>query len=353
MKKDIFIVGTYSVLHFIIDMMCAIVMMALVSPLVSGSSSYVIVFILYNMFAFAFQLPFGIIADKLNKNAIVSSLGCVFVAMAFVFTKLPLLMCILAGIGNALFHVGGGVDVLNIANRKASKPGIYVSTGAIGLFLGLKFASFFITYKWILVLILLISSVFLVYAYNKINKEYEVNNEEVKIEKIHGHVFVILLCIFITIVMRSYLGFILNYEWKSNLVLSILFVCGVVLGKMLGGILGDKFGLKRVATISLVLSAICLGFAFKSPILGILGILLFNMTMPITLIIASNTLYSSKGFAFGLTTLALFIGAIPSLLKISILPFNTTSVIIGVIVSSVIFYIGAHFYDKKLEKEKC
>ena len=45
------------------------------------------------------------------------------------------------------------------------------STGAIGLFLGLKFASFFITYKWILVLLLLVSSVFLVYAYNKINKD--------------------------------------------------------------------------------------------------------------------------------------------------------------------------------------
>ena len=105
MKKDIFIVGTYSVLHFIIDMMCAIVMMALVSPLVSGSSSYVIVFILYNMFAFAFQLPFGIIADKLNKNAIVSLLGCVFVAMAFVFTKLPLLMCVLAGICILLYNI--------------------------------------------------------------------------------------------------------------------------------------------------------------------------------------------------------------------------------------------------------
>ena len=125
MKKDLFIVGTYSVLHFIIDMMCAIVMMALVSPLVSGTSSYIIAFILYNMFAFAFQLPFGIIADKLNKNAIVSALGCVFVAMALVFTKLPLLMCILAGIGNALFHVGGGVDVLNIANINRSNRIIF------------------------------------------------------------------------------------------------------------------------------------------------------------------------------------------------------------------------------------
>jgi NADH:ubiquinone oxidoreductase subunit 6 (subunit J) len=77
------------------------------------------------------------------------------------------------------------------------------------------------------------------------------------------------------------------------------------------------------------------------------------MTMPITLIIASNTLYSSKGFAFGLTTLALFVGAIPTLLKITILPFNTVSVIVGVIISAIVFYIGAYLYDKKQENEKC
>ena len=50
MKKDIFIVGTYSVIHFIVDMMCGIIMMALVSPLVKGTNSYVISFLLYNLF---------------------------------------------------------------------------------------------------------------------------------------------------------------------------------------------------------------------------------------------------------------------------------------------------------------
>ena len=49
MKKDIFIVGTYSAIHFIVDMMCGIIMMALVSPLVTGTSSYVISFVLYNL----------------------------------------------------------------------------------------------------------------------------------------------------------------------------------------------------------------------------------------------------------------------------------------------------------------
>lgn len=352
MKKDLFIIGTYSVMHFIIDMMCGIIMMALVSPLVGGTSSYIIAFILYDMVAFAFQLPFGIIADKINKNALVSSLGTLFIALAFAFVKFPLAMCVLAGIGNALFHVGGGIDVLNIANKKASKPGIYVATGAMGLFLGQKFSSFFIAHKAILIAILLIGAAVLAYAYKKINKDYDVNNEEQKIDKIDSKAFLVLFCIFITIVLRSYLGYILKYDWKSSLWLSILFVCGVVGGKMLGGILGDKFGLKKVATISLILSAICLGFAFNSPILGILGILLFNMTMPITLIMASNILPHNKGLAFGLTTLALFIGSIPSFLTSELFLFSKGGIILGILVSALIFYIGAYVYDKNKEKNQ-
>ena len=352
MKKDIFIVGTYSVIHFIVDMMCGIIMMALVSPLVKGTNSYVISFLLYNLFAFAFQLPFGIIADKLNKNAYVSAIGCLFIAISFAFFKIPVFVAILAGIGNALFHVGGGIDVLNIADRKASKPGIYVATGAIGLFLGQKFSSFFINYAIVLILVLFASAAFLTYAYKKINKEYNVQNSEYKVDKIENKTAWILVTLFITIVLRSYIGFAIKYDWKSNLVLSILFVFGVVFGKMFGGILGDKFGLKKVATISLVASAFCLGFASNIPILGIIGILLFNMTMPITLIMASNILPNNKGLAFGLTTLALFVGAVPSLIGLwTSTTFNMVAVLIGIFASAIIFYIGAFIYERLEEKK--
>ena len=352
MKKDIFIVGTYSAIHFIVDMMCGIIMMALVSPLVTGTSSYVISFVLYNLFAFAFQLPFGIFADKLNKNAYVSAVGCLFIAVSFAFFKIPLLVAILAGIGNALFHVGGGIDVLNIADKKASKPGIYVATGAIGLFLGQKFSSFFINYAIVLILVLLASAAFLACAFKKINVEYNVNNSEFKFDKMESKVWLILTTLFITIVLRSYIGFAIKYDWKSNLVLSILFVFGVVFGKMLGGILGDRFGLKKVATISLAASAFCLGFAQNIPALGIIGILLFNMTMPITLIMASNILPNSKGLAFGLTTLALFVGAVPSLIGLwTSATFNVLVVMIGIIASAIIFYIGAILYDRLEEKK--
>ena len=85
----------------------------------------------------------------------------------------------------------------------------------------------------------------------------------------------------------------------------------VVFGKMLGGIIGDKIGFTKISLISLIVSAFLFIFAFNNSILGILAILFFNMTMPITLTALSNILFNNKGMAFGLLTLELFIGAIP------------------------------------------
>jgi FSR family fosmidomycin resistance protein-like MFS transporter len=84
-----------------------------------------------------------------------------------------------------------------------------------------------------------------------------------------------------------------------------------MLGKALGGILADKFGLGWVGISSLAISAVLLGFYSSFPLCGMIGIFLFNMTMPITLVMLANTLKGREGFAFGLTTLALILGAMP------------------------------------------
>jgi hypothetical protein len=62
----------------------------------------------------------------------------------------------------------------------------------------------------------------------------------------------------------------------------------IFLGKGLGGIIADKFGWMRVAILSLISSAIILPFGSAIPLLGIFGIFLFNITMPITLVSIVN-----------------------------------------------------------------
>jgi hypothetical protein len=55
--------------------------------------------------------------------------------------------------------------------------------------------------------------------------------------------------------------------------------------------------------------------------------------MPITLVVISNTLQGRQGFAFGLTTLALIVGALPYYAKVEI---ANNFVIFGIILSSVL-----------------
>lgn len=343
--KKFSIVGIYSIIHCIVDMACAMLIAGILTPVSTGTNSLVIAIILYNLFAFAFQLPFGILADKINKNAIVSVIGCLFVIIAYFINSFAILSCIIAGIGNALFHIGGGIDVLNISDKKATLPGIYVATGAMGLYIGSKTTYLGFNKFYIIIILLTISIVALLWLYKQVKQKYKINNEEPKFESISNKKQIVIYCLLITICIRGYLGLILNFEWKSNFIIGLVCVTAVVLGKILGGILGDKFGWRKISTLSLIISAILFIFVFDNSICGVLAILLFNMTMPITLTALSNMFNNNKGMAFGLTTLALFIGAIPVLFGYTNFLFNNIALFITTVLSSLILYVGFKKYE--------
>jgi len=195
---------------------------------------------------------------------------------------------------------------------------------------------------------LILSFIALIYLYTKTKDK--VSNVEVKYDKISISEVIAIICLMITVCVRSYVGLILDFSWKSNLVLAVIAICSVVFGKMLGGIIGDKIGFKKISVISLLLSGVLFIFAFESPVLGILAILFFNMTMPITLTALSNILNNNKGFAFGLLTFALFVGAMPAFFGDTSIVFNKFGLCIITLVSMVILYIGIKLYEKYMRK---
>ena len=91
-------------------------------------------------------------------------------------------------------------------------------------------------------------------------------------------------------------------------------------------------------------------FAMQLPI-GIIAILLFNMTMPITLISLSNMFDNNKGLAFGLLTLALFVGAVPTFIGCNQL-FTPIGLFTITLISSIILYIALIYYNKNFLKEE-
>ena len=63
--------------------------------------------------------------------------------------------------------------------------------------------------------------------------------------------------------------------------------------------------------LALALSVPLLALFYESPALSAIGLVLFNIPMPVTLCAVADLLPYNPGLAFGLTTLALLVGVVP------------------------------------------
>lgn len=301
------ILGCLSAAHFLVDFACIFLVVALLP-----AEHWVLYALLYNFCAFGLQFPVGLIADLCRRHLLFASAGGLLVASAFLLVGyFPVLGCVMAGIGNSCFHIGGGVTVMRAFPQKMAPLGIFVSPGAIGVFLAMAWAS----YSDILAVVdpLLMIAVFLFFFCFGSKEEKRDHHAGTSLKNLRITAVVAVLLLFFAVVLRSYFGLILTFSWKTGFWVPFLFILGVASGKALGGVLGDRFGLIPSALGSLCLSGICFLFAENIPLFGILGVCFFNMTMPLTLFALGKILGDAKGCAFGLTTFALFLGTLPTL----------------------------------------
>ena len=56
-------------------------------------------------------MPFGVLADYYGSSNRMAAAGCVLIALA-VLAPHPMAVAIAGGVGNSLFHIGGGTAVL-------------------------------------------------------------------------------------------------------------------------------------------------------------------------------------------------------------------------------------------------
>ncbi|MCX6761400.1 MAG: hypothetical protein NTY33_00930 [Candidatus Moranbacteria bacterium] len=345
-SANLFVYGTA---HAIVDGICAAVIFSILKNQIVSTANFISLVILYNVLAFGLQAIFGLASDYLKSPRAVAFLGCILTGLsAITFLSFPIVAIIFAGLGNALFHIGGGSISLNLTPKKATGPGIYVAPGALGILVGtlLGKGGQFIAWPFILILAVLCLLMFII-------KKPEMNYEqEVVSENKFNYFEFILLLVFLSIAIRSLVGAVLVFPWKTNIDLLIILTSAVVLGKGLGGILADKFGWIRVAVGALVLSIPFLVFGANIPYLAIIGMFLFNITMPITLVAISNILPGRPGFAFGLTCLALIIGALPAFSGLKQFLCGQLFVFAIILVSSLALYYGLRKYFINYEQKK-
>lgn len=303
----------YGAIHALVDAACVTaVYRAVPAHQLDGETAFAVV-LGYDLLAFGSQAVFGTAADRwcAARAALLGGILVTALAVAAV-PENALATMLFAGVGNALFHVGAGALVLAAQPGRAAPSGIFVAPGALGLAAGIWIGRdgglarfwFFLP---------LLAAAFLAAWFVRVPEapaEDRGAPAEAATEELLSLMVIALLLL--SVGVRSFVGMGAAYRCPRGLLLQVGAPLVAFGGKALGGLLADRFGWARTAVGALLLSAplIALGGAATPVVLA--GLLLFQMTMPVTLAGAALALPGRPGTAFGLTCLALIAGAWPT-----------------------------------------
>ena len=290
------LLALYSAAHFWVDLSCAL----LVFRTMAGGADFTLCLLLYNFCAFALQMPLGLLADRLDRGEAMAGAGCVLAALAYLLPG-PLPAAVTAGVGNALFHLGAGVGVLRGSGGRAAALGVFVSPGALGLYLGTLWGRSGSPAMWTAPLGLLVLAGAVLRR-----RQACPPPPAARPRPMWG----LLAPLILVTALRSYMGFHQSFPWGEGGWAAAL-TLALVLGKAAGGFVLDRLGPERCALLSLGPAA-TLYLLSGLPLPGLLAVFLFNMTMPAALWAAARAL--PEGFAFGALTFALFLGFLPAYL---------------------------------------
>lgn len=297
------VTAIYSVMHFFVDFLCAWAMFACFQ---TGAYQN---FLIYNFCAFALQMPLGTLLDVLRSRSdgrLRQKLGLIWAGAGVLLTGLGALTHpAVLGIGNALFHVGGGLDVIcedMSRGREGKNLGIFVAPGAVGLYLGTRLGKVGSGMLTLILPLCILTALCAVLIY--LNPGEIPRGKSAKVKNIP----LLLLCCFAVVILRSWTGFLATFSWKAEA--GFLAVLAVALGKALGGFASARFGAGKTMLVTLLLAAGCFLLG-EIPVLGVAALLLFNMSMPVTLYLLAKNMPETPGFAFGLLTFGLFMGFLP------------------------------------------
>jgi len=346
-KQKITTLIGYSLIHGIVDFCCVAVLIACLLFHGFNTHDIFVLVVTYNLVAFGLQAPFGWLVDKYQVPRESAFVGCLLVLASLFLFNTPTLVVILAGLGNAFFHVGGGSISLNFNTKRASFPGVFVAPGALGLTLGVLIGKSGWFAAWPFIILLIASGIFIY-----LSKIPTINYKRESLKpKIKFFELVILLLLF-SVSIRALYGLTAVFTWKSDVILLLILTLAVVGGKLIGGFLADRFGWVKTAVFALLISAPLLAFFPAIPVLAIFGAFLFQITMPITLTALSNMLPGRSATAFGLTVFALILGAIPVYLGVKPFLNNQWITLLLIILSASSLLLGFKFLYPYFKKEK-
>ena len=277
-------------MHFSVDGICAAVLMT-GTHLDLHPDQIIFGFCLYNLIAFGTQFLVGLFLDKYPK-LIKKALSLSWILL--ILGALPLFpfnfQALTLGCGNSLFHVAAGSLILR-RYQTCRQLGLFVSSGAIGLALGLAELVPAIVFIGLYSLLLLLFKETIPSLSQDLSpssfKDLKNNPQGLSLTLIFT-ALLLMLCV----TVRGFGG----NNPETDYVL--LFPLTYALGKVLGGVCCDYLGYRRTILLIFLLSFLALQAQGLLPSLVL--ILSFNMTMPLTLRLLHWCNINKPGLMFGL-----------------------------------------------------
>ena len=267
-------------------------------------------FLLYTVLAFGTQFSIGAIADrwKAYRGTLLAGLALIAAGVTVDLVS-PAIANVLAALGNAAFHVGAGAMVLTGSPKKTAAAGVFVGPGALGLAVGVWWVRSANLGLWIFLILLAVCAA-VTLAFGLQGKR----SPERTLPPLVFSLRMAVVCvgaIFLSIAIRSANGHGVWAVHEGDAAVLWGLAIAACMGNILGGFVADRFGWVATCVFVLLLSAPLLSFFVAYGAIAVLGMLLFQMTMPITLTAVWRVFPGEAGLAFGLGALAVLAGVIP------------------------------------------
>ena len=304
LRKKVLLGTLYGFIHFSVE----VASFSFLFSRISNTSLWWALALLFDAVTFLPQSVLGSITDRYPKFNIGLTGSLLMLAALLIRADIPAL--VLLALGNAMIHVSGAQHTLRDTAGKITPNAIFVGAGSFGVITGQLLGGVSSPAVLILPLCLLLMSGIAMYVIHRRNDlTGKLATFDISADKSADF---IVLCAFIGVTVRGYIAYAIPTEWNKTIPQAVaLFVC-MGIGKTLGGILCDRIGYRRVSFLSLLGGLPFLLAGNTNMLLSLIGVALFSMTMPVTVGILASVLPKRPGFAFGITTVGLFVGTAPA-----------------------------------------
>lgn len=264
-----------------------------------------VLLVIYSIIGFGGQLPVGFWVDhkkQVKPFALVAITALILAILVYFVNGYAAI--ILAGVASAFVHVTGGTVCLQLNENKLTPLAVFTAPGILGLTLGGILGKFPAYGLWFVLAAVAGVGFFILRGKLPVYRQPKKKQSQLDI---HDWLMLGLLLI---MCFRSFIFDVVNhvsYQYPNGIV--ILGISAFA-GKVLGGVIADKIGWKRFVYISLPLALLLLQLGKENIYAIAFGIACLQSSVPITLLLMSNSLmqYPATATALSLGTSVAFAG---------------------------------------------